>query len=233
MENQKTTGLKVLKISMNVLFYTLILFLMVFSIANIKVKTENDIANVFGMGFLSVQSDSMAGSEKDSFKEGDMVFVKLLDDGNRQSLQVGDVITYYDVSIKAFNTHRIIEVLELDGEKFLYTKGDNTTGVDKPIHISEALAVHQSSISSLGTTLDYLQSPAGFALFVILPVAILLIVEGVFLARNLLNMNRVKLEEKFKKEVKQTQDSLETEYERIRKQVLAEIELNKNLKTSR
>jgi signal peptidase I len=233
MEKKKPAGIKVLRVSMNVLFYTLILFLMVFSIANIKVKTENDIANVFGMGFLSVQSDSMAGNEKDSFSQGDMVFVKLLNDSHRQNLQVGEVITYYDISIKAFNTHRIVEVLELDGEKFLYTKGDNTSGIDKPIHISEAIAVHQSSVSSLGTTLDYLQSPGGFALFVILPVAVLLIVEGIFLARNLLNMNRVKLEEKFKKEVKQTQESLETEYEKIRKQVLAEIELNKNLKTSR
>ena len=79
MENEKkTTPRKVLTITLNSLFYVIIVVLLIFSLANIKVKKENDIANVFGVGFLSVQSNSMLGDQEDSFEKGDMIFVKML-----------------------------------------------------------------------------------------------------------------------------------------------------------
>lgn len=234
MENEKkTTPRKVLTITLNSLFYVIIVVLLIFSLANIKVKKENDIANVFGVGFLSVQSNSMLGDQEDSFEKGDMIFVKMLDEASVQELEVGDIVTYYDMSIRAFNTHRIVEI-NFD-EEYIITQADynpvaqnTSTEPDQPITFDQALATYQSKVSGLGNTLDYLQSPTGFALFIILPVVFILVFEGIVLGRNILALNRTKMEEKFAKEKEDTQKLLEAEKEKLRQELLAEMQNEKN-----
>ena len=71
---------KVVNISFNIIFYTMLVVLTLFALANMKVKNENNIANIFGYGFLSVQSNSMFGELDDSFEKGDMILVKMLSD---------------------------------------------------------------------------------------------------------------------------------------------------------
>lgn len=233
MENEKkTTPKKVLKITLNSLFYLIIILLLIFSVANIKVKKENDIANVFGTGFLSVQSNSMLGDKDDSFEKGDMVFVKMLDEKSVLDLKVGDIVTYFDMSIKQFNTHRIVEI-NFDDE-YIVTQADynqagqNTnTQPDQPITFDQAIATYKSKVSGLGNTLDKLQSPTGFALFIILPVALILIFEGVMLVRNILQLNREKMEDKYAQEKEDTKKTLEVEKEKIRQELLAELKKEK------
>lgn len=233
MENEKkTTPKKVLKITLNSLFYLIIILLLIFSVANIKVKKENDIANVFGTGFLSVQSNSMLGDKDDSFEKGDMVFVKMLDEKSVLDLKVGDIVTYFDMSIKQFNTHRIVEI-NFDDE-YIVTQADynqagqNTnTQPDQPITFDQAIATYKSKVSGLGNTLDKLQSPTGFALFIILPVALILIFEGVMLGRNILQLNREKMEDKYAQEKEDTKKTLEVEKEKIRQELLAELKKEK------
>ncbi len=214
---------KTLKISINTFFYLVIIFMMIFSLANIKVKTENDIPNIFGTGFLAVASESMKGDQADSFDRGDMIFVKMLDSQSRQQLDVGDIITYYDRSIRALNTHRIIEIMEQDGQTLLVTQGDNTPGPDMPIYLLDALAIHQTTWSGAGNALAYMQTPAGFALIVILPVIVILIYEGIILGRNILMLNKSKLEEKYALDKEEAQKAMEEEKARIRQQVLEEL----------
>lgn len=84
----------VLKIAGNVLFYTLIVLLLLFSISNLSIKSNKDIANIMGRGFLPVISDSMEGNNPDSFNKGSLVLVKLLSESDKDELQVGDVITF-------------------------------------------------------------------------------------------------------------------------------------------
>jgi len=226
-KSKQKLALRIIKISVNTLFYIVIAVLLVFSVANIQVKKENDIANVFGRGFLSVQSESMSGDLDDSFEMGDMVFVKMLNDSDRENLVVGDIVTYFDLTIRAFNTHRIIEIYENDGEMFLITQGDNTPGPDQPIRAAEAKALYMSKWSDFGTRLDYLQSPTGFALFIILPVVFILIFEGVILVRNVLALNKVKMEEKYTLEKEKTVVDLEAEKEKIRAQIMEELKNKK------
>jgi signal peptidase len=232
-EKQKSTTKKVLSISLNSLFYLIIILLLIFSLANIKVKKENDIANIFGTGFLSVQSNSMFGDQEDSFEQGDMIFVKMLDEESVKELKVGDIVTYFDMSIKEFNTHRIVEINL--AEEYLITQADynyigqNTnTQPDQPIGFDQALATYSTKISGLGNTLDYIQSPTGFALFVILPVVIILAFEGFILGRNILQVNRAKMEEKYAHEKEDQKALLESEKEKIRQEILAELNNNKN-----
>lgn len=230
MENKKPNlAIRIVKISLNTLFYALIAFLVLFSIANMQLKEKNDIANVFGNGIVSVLTDSMDGNQENSFKVEDLIFVKLLDEESRLQLEVGDIITYYDLEIEGlgidgFITHRIVQIFDLDGETFFVTRGDKAGATDdQPIHISETLALYQSKWSGAGQALKYLQTPTGFALFVILPVALMLIFEGVMLGRNIYVLNKQKMDEKYAQDKVQAVIDLEAEKEKIRQQVLAEI----------
>ena len=107
-----------LKIAGNVVFYAVIILLFLFSIMNINAGGKGGIPNLFGTGFLSVQSDSMKSSgnlpsmyddyDVKSFASGDLLKVKMLNDKEKKELQVGDVITFWDNKLEEFNTHRIV-----------------------------------------------------------------------------------------------------------------------------
>ena len=227
MENKaKSTKTKHFKFILNGLFYAVILILVAFSIANIQVKRENDIANIFGYGFLSVQSDSMEGMNADSFNKGDLIFVRLIDHNARQNLTIGDVITFYDVTIRQFNTHRIVDI-DFD-EQGVITKGDKATANDMPMPLELAQAVHIGTLPKIGNAIDYMQSPTGFALLVILPIFLIFIYEGVGLIRNFMALNKEKYEEELKAKTEQQTRLTDEEKERIRQELLAELKANKD-----
>jgi signal peptidase len=224
---------RIIKIVLNVLFYTAIVFLLVFSIANMQVKRDDNIANIFGIGMLSVQSNSMYGELDDSFEKGDMLFVKMLDDESRAALEVGDIVTYFDLSIYAFNTHRIVEINESEGylvtqADYNYVSENNNTEPDQPVNIEDVISVYTTSkISGFGSALDYLQTSAGFAIFIIIPVILLLIGEGVILTRTIMSSNKEKLALAYEQEKEDAKKELESEKERMRAEILAELKKEK------
>ncbi len=234
MEQNIWDAKRIFKIIANVFFYAIIIFLMIFSIANMKVKSEDNLANVFGVGMLSVQSDSMKGT----FETGDLLFVNMLDDQDYQNLAEGDIVTYYDVSIKAFNTHRIVaidynEQMLITQADYNYNHPNEPTYPDNSVSFDRVIAVyHGSMVAGLGSSLDYLQTPVGFALLIILPVLIVLIFEGVLLARHIMAINREKIEKQYQEEREQTAQSVESERERIRAEILAEMKKEKALHTN-
>jgi len=233
-QNNQSLPKKITKIVLNVLFYVAIVILLVFSIANMKVKRDDNIANIFGTGILSVQSNSMYGELDDSFKKGDMLFVKMLDEESKKDLEVGDIVTYFDLTIYAFNTHRIVEINEEEGylitqADYNYVSENNNTEPDQPVNIEDVLAVYSGhKISGFGTKLDYLQTSAGFALFIILPVIMLLIVEGVILTRTIMTANKEKLALEYEQNKENAIKDLEAEKERMRKEILEELKKEKN-----
>jgi len=223
-EKQKTDK-KTLKIILNSFFYLIILVLVAFSIANIQIKREDDIANLFGIGFLSVQSDSMEGNQSNSFNQGDLVFVRLLDDQSRANLKIGDIVTFFDLSIREFNTHRIVD---LDfNQQLMITKGDKAPVNDIPMSLEYAKAIHIGTLPSAGKVINFMQSPTGFALLVILPVLLILFYEGIGLVRNIMALNREKYEEELKSQISEQARLTELEKEQIRKQVLEELKAKK------
>lgn len=238
MKQKKTNKVtKVLKIALNSFFYIVIAVLMLFSFANMKLKQKDDIANVFGRGFVSVLTDSMTGDQRDSFTVKDVIFVKLLDDDSRQNLQEGDIITYFSMEIPGLNiqgfiTHRIVEIFELQGETFIVTQGDKAGSIpDDPINIKDAIAVYTGKWEGAGTALKSLQTPTGFALFVIIPVALILIVEGIILIRNIIQINNEKLREKLQNDPQTNNFDVEAEKEKIRKQILDELKAQEEKKS--
>lgn len=142
-KEQKTTKQKVffgLKIAGNVVFYALILALLLFSIMNINAgSTNGGFPNIFGKGFLAVQSNSMS-TMKDpiadlpeqyksytvgQFQKGDLLYADTVSSKDINSFHVGDVITFYDKTITykdtrgkeingALNSHRIVYIIYED-----------------------------------------------------------------------------------------------------------------------
>ncbi|HEY8395985.1 MAG TPA: signal peptidase I [Bacilli bacterium] len=226
----KFTPKNVLLIIANVIFYALILLLLLFAIANIKAKSVDDIPNIFGMGFLSVQSDSMNGDYEDSFKKGDLIFVNILSDKEKENLKVGDIITYYDMELKSFNTHRIVEV---QGD-FYITQGDlaaknpatkyvpggkNDPNTYELVSKNQVKSIYVSHWSGAGKTYDFIIGH--FEWTIVLPVALIVILEVFLLVRNVIRLNQEKLKEKYGKA---TLDNLDEETrEKLRRELLEEL----------
>ena len=149
----KTTKEKVffgLKIAGNVLFYAVIVCLFLFSIMNINSGGKGGIPNLFGKGFLSVQTESMERSKevedlpewKDykikNINKGDLITVNIFKGKTVKKLKVGDVITFYDSKLEGLNTHRIVYINE--EENYVIAQGDKVaeyTPFDKQNPFSE------------------------------------------------------------------------------------------------
>ena len=135
--NTKSKVLKGVRIGLNVVFYLLILLIFLVSIANIRAgKKVDGFPNIFGRGYLIVESDSMNGNYKDSFKSGDMVVVNQIGENDRKAqfekLQVGQIITFYDKTNlagknKQLNTHRVVYLYDNNNDgktDIVLTMGD-------------------------------------------------------------------------------------------------------------
>ena len=162
-----------LRIAGNVLFYALLFFLFLFAIFNINGGngTEN-FPHIFGTGYLSVQSDSMSRNENlekpeewsnyeiGGFDKGDLLKDSVFDvsDATTDNLKVGMVVTFYDSSLKALNTHRIVYVHVVDGNKvdYVITQGDKKAQL-QPYAVAgtkSAAGMNDSEIATYNYTLE-------------------------------------------------------------------------------
>lgn len=162
-----------LRIAGNVLFYALLFFLFLFAIFNINGGngTEN-FPHIFGTGYLSVQSDSMSRNDNlekpeewsnyeiGGFDKGDLLKDSVFDvsDATTDNLKVGMVVTFYDSSLKALNTHRIVYVHVVDGNKvdYVITQGDKKAQL-QPYAVAgtkSAAGMDDSEIATYNYTLE-------------------------------------------------------------------------------
>ena len=242
-EENKPIWKKTVFIVLNVLFYGFIIFLLAFAIANISAKKHNNIPSIFGYGFLTVASDSMDGNKDDSFKEGDMIIVKIVKDYKEDLKGLTpekDIVTYYEAAIKRISTHRLVDIIG-EGETAIYVTQGDKVEVDNPTadyapgdddmyltetHLnSDILAIYSGKIKGAGKVLAYLQTKAGFGLCIVLPTALLLIFEAYLLIKNLFEINRQKLAQEFEAKGGNQAANFDPEEEkrRIREELLAEM----------
>jgi len=81
-------------------------------------------AGMFNYTPIAIVSDSM----KPSFSRGDAVVVKKITASDIDNLKVGDVIEYAYNNYIIF--HRIIAIYDINGSKYIKTKGDNNSDPD-------------------------------------------------------------------------------------------------------
>ncbi len=251
MENTKQMNpkvKKVLSIVFNVLFYAFLVLLFAFSISNIRSK-KNNIPNIFGIGYLQAQSGSMTGT----FEAGDFIWVKIASEKRINKLQIGDIITFYDPSIAEsiasaggeddgtyLNTHRIVDIKEMtDGSLRYICQGDyvkkthptaiydsnkETNSLIQIVKSDEIRAIYTGNMGK-GMTgiLKFAKSSLGFGLCIVLPTALLLVYEVVMLIRNIMRLNKEKLEAQMAETQAAQQEDLEAQKQRMREELLAEL----------
>lgn len=246
-----------LKIAGNVIFYAVIILLLIFSIMNIKAGSSNGgFPNIFGKGFLAVKTESMERENEmpteyndysiGEIKKNDLVYEKVLNSKSINNLKVGDVITFFDPSIKALNTHRIIIIDKTDGVVTrIVCQGDYSVSVIAkydPTDASKA-AVNQtlidrgdiqiiSDMSNVKGIVTGVKSGAGKVIiniqqnwlwYFVLPVLVFLLIEIFMVIKNIMDLKGAKQKAELASNKEVMMADLEAQKEEMRKQILAEL----------
>jgi signal peptidase len=139
-----------------ILFIIMILFFIFTSLSSNKPLT------VFGFKPLTVLSNSMLPV----FAAGDVIITREID---ADALKKGDIISFYNEE-KRLITHRITTIVEKEGERHFYTKGDNNNAIDDNVTTAnEIVGKELFHIPKLGFLSNYTKGPMGFLLFIVFP----------------------------------------------------------------
>lgn len=177
---------KIINIVVTSVQIVLVLCAVIFSIVILVNPTTNEISDNRTV-LMPVRSDSMAGTEKDSFKAGDAVIIRTPGKDNKRfdpaKLKVGDIITFTNPNpdqpeIK-YITHRIVEVVTVPGDdttaSYYVTKGDANVIQDPNIYPARIVGLYKGKLVGFGKLILFLQTPKYFLLVIILPLALLFI----------------------------------------------------------
>lgn len=120
------------------------------------------------------------------------------------TLQVGDIIAYRTEDDTVI-THRIVEIVQEDGETKLITKGDNNNTNDQNyVELSQVEGVFQFKVSRLGNLALFIQTPTGIISCLSIPIVILLILQFIDSRRERKIMDqKINSEKDMKKEIEE------------------------------
>ena len=130
---------------------------------------KDEVPSIGGMVPLIVLTDSMVPE----IYSGDLIICKTAD---AEDIEVNDVISFFDPAGNGTSivTHRVIEIVEDDGEIFFRTRGDNNNTEDKELVPAENLVgVYKMRIAGAGHIAMFMQSTAGLIICVVLPIILL------------------------------------------------------------
>ena len=200
----KTQAKKISSIVVNVLVWAFLIFATLVTVLTfVSLNAKDGVPSLFGKSFVSVQSPSMDGDKEGSFKQGDMLIVTKVTEDEALELTEGMIITYRapididgDGQTGDINTHRIISKRVTDGGIVYYqTQGDANAHPDNyELRFTDVVAVYDgnSRLIGIGAVADFLKSPLGFFLIVVLPMALFFIYE-------VYNLIKIIMERKVKK----------------------------------
>ena len=158
-------------IVVSIVLWLVILLAALFAFTTLATKDQAHVASLAGYTPMMVQTDSMAPT----FLSGDLIFIRKCDTAN---LEEGDIICFHTIieNEYALNTHRILQIDEINGIRSYVTKGDNNEISDSHI-ISDGDIVGKyiGKISRLGTVMEFLSSSFGFLVVIVLPMLLFFI----------------------------------------------------------
>ncbi|MBQ8882294.1 MAG: signal peptidase I [Clostridia bacterium] len=202
-EKSKSVISRVLNILGWVLFGFLvlvILLLLFFGLMNRK--------SLFGLRAYTVLSDSMQAV----FPAGSLIVSQEVDP---DTLVVGDIITFTRESDGETVTHKIgkIEEDSVTGYNVYYTYGTTTGEYDEdPVHRNYIQGKYVFHIAGAGYFIQFIKSPLGYVLLILIPFALLIVSQGVKVVRNF----RL-YQEEGKSEIRTERQKLEDEREETRR----------------
>ena len=145
---------------------------------------NNKVPSVFGYSPMIVLTDSMAGSNNDSFNGGDLIFIKTVE---AEEVKKGDVISFFDPTGNGstITSHRVVNVINENGKISFKTKGDNNNTEDKlPVPSENLVGAYTGfRIAGAGNIAMFMQTPWGLIICVIVPIILLIAWDAVRRAR--------------------------------------------------
>lgn len=199
---------KVLNIVKKIVVYAvaiLAICMMVFTVVSVSTFNRND-RNLFGYRAYIVLSDSMS---KTDFDAGDLVLVKEVKDFS--SLKEGDIISYISQNTENYGqtvTHKIrSRTVDANGEPGFITYGTTTDTNDETIVTYPfVLGKYKTHIPKIGTFFQFLKTPQGYIVCILIPFMLLIIYQG---------LNCIRLFRRYKKEqteaLQEERDQIEAE----------------------
>lgn len=150
---------------------------------------RNQPPDFLGVAPLAVTTGSMEGNLNDSFKKGALIFVRLLKENEKNSLEVGDVVTFK--IDESYVTHRIIEVITDENNLVTsyVTQGDANDSNDGEIPVGSIVGKCFYHIEGIGDFAIFMQTPGGILIFIGLPI-LLFVLYDVY--RNNVNSKKLK-----------------------------------------
>ena len=130
---------------------------------------KDEVPSIGGTFPLIVLTDSMYPD----IKSGDLI---ICNTAEAEDVKVNDVISFFDPAGNgpSIVTHRVIEIVEEDGEILFRTRGDNNNTEDKELVPTENLVgVYKMRIAGAGHIAMFMQSTAGLIICVVLPIILL------------------------------------------------------------
>lgn len=186
--------------ALNVIVDILIVLVLVISILVVVLSItsrSSGVPNLFGYAPLSVQTNSM----KDTLNEGDLIFSKISTNSSDR-FNVGDIVSFHQqiAGEERINTHRIIEIVEENGEEKYKTQGDNKETNPEPDaelkRPTDILAVYTGNkIPGVGNFFSFIRTQLGFFLVILLPMILFFVYQAVRVIMNVIAYNKEKAAE--------------------------------------
>lgn len=167
----------ILKKSYKIIKTLLVVIIVMITASLIIMKLMGETPSLFGYNFYLIASGSM----EPSLQTGDIILSKKVDN---TELKISDVVTYQGESGELKGkliTHQIVKMYEEDGEKYIVTKGTANSIEDPAIKEDQVVSVMKTKLPFMGQVLKVINTPLGFLVLIILPLAILLVNEIVAL----------------------------------------------------
>lgn len=145
-----------------------ILIINVTLIAKSYINTE-EVPSLGGVFPMIVLTDSMYPE----ISAGDLI---ICNTAEPEEIQVDDVISFFDPmgSGTSVVTHRVLEIVQEDGQLSYRTKGDNNNAEDQVLVPQDNLVgIYRSRIPGLGNVAMFMQTTPGLILCVVCPVLLM------------------------------------------------------------
>lgn len=198
---------KTLNIIKNILVWLVVIVavaMMVFTVVSVNTFDRND-RDIFGYRCYIVLSDSMSATD---FNAGDLILSKKVDP---TTLQEGDIISYQSQNSENYGavvTHKIrAKTTDASGNPGFITYGTTTDVNDETVVTYPfILGKYQLALPQMGTFFQFLKTPQGYIVCILIPFLLLILYQG---------LNCVRIFKAYKKE---QMDQLQAEKDALAEQ---------------
>ncbi len=220
---------KVINTIVNVILVIAIIIAVVCTYISFVTTSGNGVPSILGLRLLSIQTNSMSPT----INYGDLI----IDTGvDAEDIRKDDIITYWTIinGERVLNTHRVKEIYDGGGYLIFETKGDANTSADPlTVHQREIVGKYSFKIPGLGKVFDYLQTPTGFLIVVVIPVLLFFLYQLVQFFRVLFEYQNIKNRLQYEQERERSDSLAEAQKEdaerRARERAAMEAELREKL----